>query len=120
MNTLISTHHIATLLALLCAVSANAHAANPVTLPLSQVVDVPLGGGTTRLDYESYDPGRHLLFIAHLGDSSVIVFDTQAQRVVKRIPDISKVHGVLVIPELGRAMPQPPEPTKLSRSTRPV
>jgi len=70
--------------------------------PLQQIADVPLGGNTTRLDYESLDPGRHLLFIAHLGDSSVIVFDTQAQRVVKRIPHISKVHGVLAIPELGR------------------
>jgi YVTN family beta-propeller protein len=42
------------------------------------------------------------LFIAHLGDNAVIVFDTQAQRVVSRIANVSKVHGVLVIPELGR------------------
>ena len=71
-------------------------------LPLESVADVPLGGHTTRLDYESIDPSRHLLFIAHLGDSAVIVFDTQAQRVVSRITDVSKVHGVLAIPELGR------------------
>ena len=69
---------------------------------LQHIADVPLGGNTTRLDYESLDPRRHLLFIAHLGDSAVIVFDTQAQRVVRQIPDISKVHGVLAIPELGR------------------
>jgi DNA-binding beta-propeller fold protein YncE len=30
------------------------------------------------------------------------VFDTQAQRVVARIDGVSKVHGVLVIPELGK------------------
>lgn len=71
-------------------------------LPLIKVADVPLGGGATRMDYESYDPERHLLFIAHLGDSTVIVFDTLTQHVVARIPGISKVHGVLVIPELGR------------------
>jgi hypothetical protein len=71
-------------------------------LPLQAVADIPLGGHTTRLDYESFDAGRHLLFIAHLGDSAVIVFDTQAQRVVARIADVSKVHGVLAIPELGR------------------
>jgi DNA-binding beta-propeller fold protein YncE len=65
------------------------------------VADVPLGGGTTRLDYASLDPDRHLLFIAHLGDSAVIVFDTQAQRVITRIGGISKVHGVLAIPELA-------------------
>lgn len=71
-------------------------------LPLEPVADVPLGGNTTRLDYASNDPARHLLFIAHLGDSAVIVFDTQAQRVVSRIANVSKVHGVLAIPELGR------------------
>jgi YVTN family beta-propeller protein len=68
---------------------------------LQPVTDVPLGGNTTRLDYESLDPGRHLLFIAHLGDSAVIVFDTHAQRVITRIPGITKVHGVLAIQELG-------------------
>lgn len=71
-------------------------------LPLERVADIPLGGRTTRLDYESVDPGRHLLFIAHLGDSAVIVFDTQAQRVVTRITGVGNVHGVLAIPELGR------------------
>jgi YVTN family beta-propeller protein len=73
----------------------------PPSLSLVRVADIPLGGNTTRLDYENLDPGRHLLFIAHLGDSAVIVFDTQAERVVTRIPGISKVHGVLTIPELG-------------------
>jgi len=86
--------------ALLTSVAAAAPAARQGS-PLVHVADVPLGGNTTRLDYESLDPQRHLLFIAHLGDSAVIVFDTEAQRVVTRIPGISQVHGVLVIPELG-------------------
>jgi YVTN family beta-propeller protein len=73
----------------------------PPPLPLVRVADIPLGGNATRLDYESLDPGRHLLFIAHLGDSTVIVVDTQTQRVMSRIANVSKVHGVLVIPELG-------------------
>jgi YVTN family beta-propeller protein len=80
--------------------AATPEAAN--TLPLKVVVDVPLGGKATRLDYESLDAGRHLLFIAHLGDSAVIVFDTLSQKVLTRIPGISKVHGVLAIPELGK------------------
>jgi len=71
------------------------------TSSLVRVADAPLGGNPTRLDYESLDPGRHLLFIAHLGDSAVIVFDTEAQRVVTRIVGISQVHGVLAVPELG-------------------
>jgi YVTN family beta-propeller protein len=88
---------------LLTALCASVSAGSPRTTELLRpVADVPLGGNTTRLDYESLDPERHLLFIAHLGDSAVIVFDTQAQRVVTRIPGVSQVHGVLVIPELGR------------------
>jgi DNA-binding beta-propeller fold protein YncE len=71
-------------------------------LPLKHVEDAPLPGRASRFDYESYDPGRHLLFIAHLGDSEVVVFDTVASRVVARIRGISSVHGVLVVPELSR------------------
>src|SRR5512146_1059355 len=77
-------------------------AARAGDLGLLRVADIPLGGNTTRLDYASYDPDRHLLFIAHLGDSAVIVFDTQARRVVSRITNVSQAHGVLVIAELGR------------------
>lgn len=70
--------------------------------PLRTVAEVPLGGRTTRLDYESIDAGRHLLFIAHLGDSQIIVFDTARKHVVARIANVSLVHGVLSIPDLGR------------------
>jgi DNA-binding beta-propeller fold protein YncE len=72
------------------------------SLRLQSIADIPLGGHPTRLDYASLDPGKTLLFIAHLGDSAVIVFDTEARRVVKRIANVSRVHGVLAIPELGR------------------
>jgi YVTN family beta-propeller protein len=69
-------------------------------LPLKQIADVPLPGNPTRLDYQSLDPRRQLLFIAHLGDSDVVVVDTKTRRVVATIPDISSVHGVLAVPEL--------------------
>lgn len=71
-------------------------------LPLKHMADVPLPGHTTRLDYESYDENRHLLFIAHLGDGEVIAFDVGSSRVVARISDVSLVHGVLVLPKLSR------------------
>jgi len=82
------------------AVGGNVSGATP-SLPLQPVADIPLGGNTTRLDYQSLDAIRHLLFIAHLGDSTVIVFDTQTRRVVTRISGLSHVHGVLAIPERG-------------------
>ncbi|MHC8382358.1 YncE family protein [Pseudomonas sp. LB3P14] len=71
-------------------------------LPLKHVTDIPLPGGATRLDYESYDPERNLLFIAHLGDGEVIAVDMRESRVVGRTANVSSVHGVLVIPELSR------------------
>ena len=71
-------------------------------LPLEHVVDIRLPGRTTRLDYESYDPTRHLLFIAHLGDGEVIVFDVASSRVLGRLGDVSSVHGVLVVPAQSR------------------
>jgi DNA-binding beta-propeller fold protein YncE len=72
------------------------------SLPLKHVADIPLPGRTTRLDYESYDPGRHLLFIAHLGDGEVIVFDVNSLHALARIGDVSSVHGVLAISDLSR------------------
>jgi DNA-binding beta-propeller fold protein YncE len=83
-------------------VSSAAQSGTPPPLRLQRSADIPLEGHSTRLDYESLDAARHLLFIAHLGDSEVIVIDTQARRLIKRIADVSKVHGVLAIPELGR------------------
>jgi DNA-binding beta-propeller fold protein YncE len=83
------------------AVAANAAAPTP-PLRLKTLVDVPLGGRATRLDYASVDAGRGLLFIAHLGDGEVIVVDTESHRLIKTIGNVAQVHGVLAIPELGR------------------
>src|SRR5262249_19819879 len=36
-------------------------------LPLRVLADIPLTGGTTRLDYQSFDSNSGRLYIAHLG-----------------------------------------------------
>lgn len=71
-------------------------------LPLATVADVPLPGRSTRWDYASLDAQRHHLFLAHLGDSEVVVFDTAQRKVIATIPDVSHVHGVLYVPQLDR------------------
>jgi DNA-binding beta-propeller fold protein YncE len=76
--------------------------ASGTALPFYDVVDVPLVGGTGRLDYESFDDIAGLLYVAHLGAGSVIVFDTNRDRVVTTIPGTPSVRGVLVVPELHR------------------
>ena len=71
------------------------------SLPLRTVANVPLPGGSSRLDYASVDSNRNRLYMAHLGGGLVIVFDTKRRRVVKTI-DAPGAHGVLAVPSLGR------------------
>ncbi|MBI2801033.1 MAG: YncE family protein [Gammaproteobacteria bacterium] len=89
--------------ALVCSTAAGGQPATPGLSKLRWVTDIPLTGATTRFDYESVDPQKHLLFVAHLGDSMITVVDTKSQNVISDIPGVSHVHGVLSVPELGRA-----------------
>lgn len=80
--------------------SANADA--PANSHFHTVADLPLPGDTSRFDYQSYDPRAHRLYLAHLGAGVVLVVDTQKRAVVGTVPDVRGVHGVLVVPDLGR------------------
>ncbi len=71
-------------------------------LPLTRVAQVPLSGGSGRFDYQSIDPSRHLLAIAHLGAGEVILFDLAKRKVVATIGGVSDVRGVLAVPGLHR------------------
>lgn len=67
---------------------------------LKTVADVSLPGGTTRFDYQSFDPNSGRLYLSHMGDGNVVVFDTRTNRVVAAIPGFPTVTGVLVVPAL--------------------
>ncbi|PZR62211.1 MAG: hypothetical protein DLM53_07030 [Candidatus Eremiobacter antarcticus] len=84
------------------AIPATAHAELGSLLPLRTVTDIPLSGGTTRFDYESLDAQRRRLFVAHMGDDSVIVIDIDRRRVVGSVHQTRRVRGVLAVPALGR------------------
>lgn len=73
-----------------------------VALPLRPVGEVALPGGGSRFDYASLDADRGLLFVAHLGASEVIEVDVHARHVVRVIPNVSQVHGALVVPAMHR------------------
>lgn len=78
-------------------------AGNPTSrLPLTTIADVPLPEHATRWDYASLDAQRHHLFLAHLGDSAVVVFDTAQRKVIATVSGVSHVHGVLYVPQLDR------------------
>src|SRR6266700_4954122 len=75
----------------------------PASLPGYKVVrDVALPGDTSRWDYQIYDPSAHRLYIAHLGASQIVVFDTQGQRVAGVVDGVDQVHGLVLAPDLGR------------------
>src|SRR5215210_6657948 len=76
--------------------------AQSAKIPLRTVADVPLTGRATRLDYQSFDPQSGRLYVAHLGDDMLTVFDTNTGRVVGDVKDLRSVHGVLAVPELHR------------------
>jgi len=65
---------------------------------LTLVFETPLPGRTTRFDYQSLDPATGRLFLSHLGDGRLVVFDTVKRKVVADIPGFPHVHGVLVVP----------------------
>src|SRR5690242_9144194 len=77
---------------------------NPAStsLPLRVLTDVPLTGGTTRFDYQSFDSSSGRLYIAHLGSDLMTVFDVNKQTVVGDVKDLKRVHGVLAVPALHR------------------
>lgn len=68
------------------------------TLPLSLVADIPLPGTASRFDYQWADAEHRRLYIAHLGDDSLVVFDLDGQRVIREVPDLPSVHGVVAAP----------------------
>src|SRR5215467_15824996 len=85
------------------ATTTSRHAAWAWRLPGYRVVrDVALPGDTSRWDYQVYDPASHRLYIAHLGASQIVVFDTRAQRTVGTVDGIDQVHGLTLAPDLGR------------------
>lgn len=67
-----------------------------------KVKTVPLPGSPSRFDYMSLGSGGKRLYIAHLGDSRLIVFDTGTGTVVANLPGFPHAHGVLFVPGLDR------------------
>lgn len=86
----------------LLGIAASPGAAAPQAgLPLKTVASIPLPGASNRFDYVSLDPRTNKLYIAHMNDDHIVVFDVRRRKVVKTIP-APGVHGVLAVPELGR------------------
>src|SRR4051812_24389742 len=74
----------------------------PHPLPLTTVATVPLPGQASRFDYADIDPAAHRLFVAHMGDGTLLAVDTRANAVVATVPGLPTITGVIVVGELHR------------------
>lgn len=81
-------------------VSAAAAATPP--LPLVVRAEIPLPGRTTRFDYQSEDRTTGRLFISHMGDGTLLVFDTRTNQLLKELTGFPVDTGVTVVTSLGR------------------
>lgn len=69
---------------------------------LHQVADIPLPGRPVRFDYQSEDARSGRLYISHMNDAHIEVFDTRTRQVVTRVAETPGVTGVWVAPELKK------------------
>lgn len=77
-------------------------------LPLRTVATMALPGRATRFDYAADDPAAHLLWLAHMGDGTIVEVNTAERRVVRVIPGIAEVTGIIVVPALHRVFASAP------------
>ncbi len=87
-----------TLLALLSTVVAVAASAPS----LATRATIRLPGSPSRFDYLSLDGALHRLFISHMGDGRVVVFDTVHNRVLADLPGFEGDTGITVVPSINR------------------
>lgn len=76
--------------------------AGTLPLPLVTHAEIPLPGRTTRFDYQSEDASTGRLFISHMGDGTLLVFDTRTNRVIKELSGFPVDTGVTAVAESGR------------------
>jgi DNA-binding beta-propeller fold protein YncE len=88
-----------TVVAVLAGCSASSHDG---PLPLRRVSETALTGGPVRFDYAALDAERGRLFVAHMGAGELIDVDLRAHAVVRTLPDLPDVHGVIVVPDKRR------------------
>ncbi len=87
--------------AALCPANAPS-AARVAPAPLKEVADLPLPGSPTRFDYQSFDSKTGRLYMSHMGDGHLVVFDVRKNRVIANLPGFPTVTGVLFAPEVNR------------------
>ena len=66
----------------------------------AKVTDIPIGGAGA-FDYLNVDSAAKRLYVTH--GTEIVVIDTTTNKVVGKIADTPRVHGIAIVPELQRA-----------------
>jgi YVTN family beta-propeller protein len=65
----------------------------------TKVTEIPIGGAGA-FDYLNVDSAAKRLYVTH--GTEVVVIDMTTNKVVGRIADTPRVHGIAIVPELGK------------------
>ena len=65
----------------------------------AKVADIPIGGAAA-FDYLAVDSAAKRLYVTH--GTEIAVIDTATNKVVGRIADTPRVHGIAIVPEFGK------------------
>lgn len=94
--------HLVGAMLMLGSLSCGAQGRAPCEQVLALVADVPMPGAAVRFDYQSMDAEHGRLYIAHMNDDHLVVFDTANRKVIANLDGFRGVHGVIAVPEIGR------------------
>jgi YVTN family beta-propeller protein len=67
--------------------------------PYTKLADIQIGGAGA-FDYLAVDSAAKRLYVTH--GTEIVVIDTVTNMVVGRIADTPRVHGIAIVPELGK------------------
>lgn len=88
--------------------SSDPPASAGTALPLRPIADITVVPAASprswplRMDYESIDPKRRMLFVAYLGADEVVAVDIASNVVAGHVTALRAVHGILAVPSLHR------------------
>src|SRR4051794_13383816 len=72
--------------------------AQPTEVPLQLEAKISLGNVRGRIDHMAFDAKRQRLFVAELGNDSVVIVDLAAGKVVRRLEGLKEPQGTAYEP----------------------
>ena len=66
---------------------------------MAVIAKIPLPDSKGRIDHLAFDPDRHRLYVAELGNSSVAIVDVARQRFERRLTGLAEPQGIAFVAE---------------------